>query len=477
MSIISFKSILILVLFLGLMAPQTQYGWGIVGPAMADDDDDDGGGDDGDDEDDDDDDDDSRGGSGGGNGSVERGGGSQNEPRRTRVRSNSRASTAARQAPRPAAPLPLFAANEIVTLGLSEADLAQLLALNFTLIEQRDLPGLSVATAQRLAIPAPLSLTDARALVRTLPSGQSADFNHYYRTEQADPETAKPVVFQAPCEGPHCGLRDLVNWPQSFATIDNCLGDVTLGIIDTGLNEDHETFADADLTVHRLTLDKMDSSRAIHGTAVAALLIGAPDSRSPGLLPGVKTVAVDAFHRVGPDERADVFSLIDGLSYMVEQDVDVINLSFAGPPNEVLEQVVTEVSDVHGIVLVASAGNAGPRSAPLFPAAYAPVITTTAVDRGNAVYRRAVQGPHIDVAAPGVEVWTAASVKGARWKTGTSFAAPFVSAAALLLLSQRPDLTYQDVSAILKETATDLGQAGRDDTFGYGLMSLAGICE
>ena len=54
------------------------------------------------------------------------------------------------------------------------------------------------------------------------------------------------------------------------------------------------------------------------------------------------------------------------------------------------------------------------------------------MDRGGRVYRRAGRGAHVDFAAPGVAVWTAAWVRGARPKTGTSFATPFVTAAVVL---------------------------------------------
>ena len=91
--------------------------------------------------------------------------------------------------------------------------------------------------------------------------------------------------------------------------------------------------------------------------------------------------------------------------------------------------------------MIAAAGNDGPRAEPAYPAAYDSVIAVTAVDRSGTIYRRAIRGAHVDLAAQGVEVWTAASVKGARWKTGTSFAAPYVTAAVALWLQHDPMLT------------------------------------
>jgi subtilisin family serine protease len=99
------------------------------------------------------------------------------------------------------------------------------------------------------------------------------------------------------------------------------------------------------------------------------------------------------------------------------------------------------------------------------------------VDREGAVYRRAVRGPHVDLAAPGVNVWTAASVSGARWKTGTSFATPFVSAAAALLREARPELTALEVGEELRRLATDLGDPGPDPVYGAGLLNIGSLCS
>ena len=104
------------------------------------------------------------------------------------------------------------------------------------------------------------------------------------------------------------------------------------------------------------------------------------------------------------------------------------------------------------------------------------MIAVTAVDAADTVYRRAGQGPHVDLAAPGVEVWTAASVSGAKPKTGTSFAAPFVTAAAAAALDVQPDLNAETLIAKLATSARDLGDPGRDDVYGFGLVQARQIC-
>jgi subtilisin family serine protease len=247
-------------------------------------------------------------------------------------------------------------------------------------------------------------------------------------------------------------------------------------MIDTGINMDHAALAGAQVALTRVAPEDYNASDAIHGTAVAAILVGDPASRAPGLLPGLPLVAVDAFHKASGDERADVYTLVRGLDQLIGAGASVINLSLAGPPNTVLEDTLAAIEAAQGAVIVAAAGNGGPNAPPAYPAAYDSVIAVTAVDKGARAYRRAGRGPHVDLAAPGVDVWTAASVQGARWKTGTSFAAPYVTAAAALWRQAYPELTPAEIRAALSQSAADLGAPGVDEVFGHGLLDLGGRC-
>jgi len=434
------------------------------GSSARNDDDDDDGGSSARNNDDDDDDDDGGTSPGAGVGNIfERifGGPSRDEPdRREPVR---RAAPSASPAPPPP---PVSEPDELVALALSAADLSTLTTQGYQVIEELAVPGLT-ATPRRLRIPAGTTLADARAAVRALPSGQDADFNHFYRSEG----------FPEDCEALECPIRRMVDWPEPPDRASGCGGGVPIGMIDTGINDGHETFDGADLEVLRLVPEDFTPSRALHGTAIASLLVGDPATRAEGLLPAARLVAVDAFHRRGSDERADVFTLVEALGLLAERDVGVINLSLAGPPNSVLEEVVTRLHEENDIVLVAAVGNDGPRADPAYPAAYPQVIAVTAVDRDRAVYRRAIQGEHVDLAAPGVAVWAAASISGARWKTGTSYAVPFVTSAAAILREKRPDLTAPEIGAELRRLATDLGDAGPDPVFGAGLVGLGDLCD
>ena len=425
------RSLLFLIL-LALMVlvpslPQSVFGTGASGVAWADDDDDDD--DDGGGSDDDDDD-----------------GGRRPQ------------STPA--APTPIPPPPAFAAREIIASGLSEDDFSDLVARGFSLLSEG-------GTWRRFLVPQGMDMETARSMVRGLPSAPTADFNHFYRTDMG---------FSQDCQGIECPAREIVDWPDMAAGSESCGAGIRLGMIDTGINVDHANVAGASLSVRRLALDQVEPSEAVHGTAVAALFVGDPGSRSPGLIPNAHLVAVDVFYRAGSDERTDAATLVEALAQLAEEDVSVINLSLSGPENAVLSEVIDEVVGEHDIVVVSAVGNSGPSAEVAFPAGFEPVIGVTAVDRDMNIYRRAVRGAHVDLAAPGVAVWSAASISGARTHTGTSFATPFVSAAAAILRQQRPDLSAPDIAAVLQDGARDLGEPGRDEIFGAGLIDGELLC-
>jgi subtilisin family serine protease len=150
-------------------------------------------------------------------------------------------------------------------------------------------------------------------------------------------------------------------------------------------------------------------------------------------------------------------------------------MSLSGPPNEVLRKAIASAQE-RGMVIVAAAGNNGAGAEPSYPAAYPGVIAVTAVDRKLDIYRRATQGEYVDLAAPGVDLWVAAPGGGGTMKTGTSYAVPFISAAAAILRASNNALDGAGLQALLESRTLDLGKPGRDKTYGSGLLQAADLC-
>jgi hypothetical protein len=103
------------------------------------------------------------------------------------------------------------------------------------------------------------------------------------------------------------------------------------------------------------------------------------------------------------------------------------------------------------------------------------VIAVTAIDVERRIYDGAVQGEQIDFAAPGVDVFVPAGT-GGRYITGTSIAAPFVAARIAADPNIASARTSADAIRALARSAQDLGAAGRDAVYGYGLPALGGHC-
>nr|MDJ0969033.1 S8 family serine peptidase [Kiloniellales bacterium] len=197
----------------------------------------------------------------------------------------------------------------------------------------------------------------------------------------------------------------------------------------------------------------------------------AAESGVTGLLPRAQLFAADAFHARDDGDRADTLDLVRALDWLIAEQVTVVNMSFSGRGNKLLATAIDE-SAQRGIILVGAAGEQRDGKARTFPAAYDAVVAVTAIDSRLRPYRAAARGPHLAFAAPGVEVPLAKAGGGKIVQTGTSFAAPFVSAAFALLRGSDLGDDSESAHALLRASARDLGPPGRDPIFGWGLVRL-----
>ena len=246
-------------------------------------------------------------------------------------------------------------------------------------------------------------------------------------------------------------------------------------MIDGIVDLDHPTLRGQRITQRRFLPPNKRAASSKHGTAVASLLVGdGGGSGGPGVMPDATLLVGNIFERRGwTGARGDLFALLEALDWLADEGVHAVNLSFESGENTILTSALTRAAN-RGLVLIAAAGNGGPRAAPVYPAAHPDVVAVTAVDPALRPYRHAARGAHIDFAAPGVGLRTARSGGGVKVQSGTSFAVPFVTAAAAA--ERRAGVPASQVRETLAQRAQDLGAPGRDPVFGWGLVRSRSPC-
>ncbi len=323
----------------------------------------------------------------------------------------------------------------------------------FTIRERQDLATLD-RVLLRIAAPADREIAQAALELALDAPGTEVDFNHVYRPgADAEPGalTAVPAI------------------PSAVAPQSPPAPALAVGIVDTAVGVDHEALRSADI-VQRDFVPFADERPTAHGTAVASILVGESAKLLPQLRGGRVYAASVFFTDAQGDDATTAASLTAAGEWLAAEQVRVINMSLAGPPNRVLEAAMAALVE-HGVIVVAAVGNNGPAGAPLYPAAYANVVAVTAIDDARRVYRYASRGPHVRFAAPGVGVRVAKSSGGYRDSSGTSIAAPHAAAVIARTVAGRTGATPAAVLAELERAAVDLGAKDFDSVFGFGLIA------
>jgi hypothetical protein len=365
----------------------------------------------------------------------------------------------------------------------------ELIGINLTneaITKLKTLGVIPVATAARgvtrLALEPSLQTMAALGDLRGVLPGEALYPNYIYRPFDynlpsgpvVDPSSRRTVK----CSTERCYGTALVKWQAQLAS---CADNVKIGVIDTGFDFDHLAFQKLKYH-HAIAASKAQKSSNWHGTAVLSLLGGDANSGTPGLLPNAEFVTADTFFRdTGGESITDTVSLMSALDLMEQFQVRVVNMSLAGPSDPAIQAKIQSMN-AKGVVFIAAAGNFGPLAPPVYPAAYEEVIAVTAVDRDGKGYTKANHGKYIDVAAPGVDVWTAFPGNREGAQSGTSFAVPFVTAIVAATYGtanpgQPTGGTINAKRAMLAHLATaDLGEKGRDPIYGLGLVQAPKTC-
>ncbi len=267
--------------------------------------------------------------------------------------------------------------------------------------------------------------------------------------------------------------RNFVGWGK---VPNSCGKGMRIGMIDGAVDTSVQALRNQDVKFKPFTAKGRKPAGHAHGTAVAAMLVGSPDklNKAGGMLPGATLFAASIFETRGGKTVSNMANVLRATEWLLENRVSVVNLSIAGSQNSVLTFVLNKLVSAQ-ISVVAAAGNFGPKAKPAWPAAHPKVIAVTAIDGRMKIYSSANHGGYVDFAAPGVNLVTATH-KGPRKQSGTSFAAPFLTAMVAIHLNSGFPADPDQLRASLKRYARDLGTKGKDPAFGWGLVRLKPAC-
>jgi subtilisin len=254
---------------------------------------------------------------------------------------------------------------------------------------------------------------------------------------------------------------------------------VKVAVLDTGIDYTHPDLKENYLGGYDFVNkdnDPMDDHS--HGTHIAGTVAAA--SNGIGVLGAAPQAGLYAVKVADSSGYCSYSNIIAGINWAVDNNANVITMSLGGTSSSSTLQSACDNAYSKGVVLVGAAGNSG--GSVIYPAAYSSVIAVSAVDSTNTKTSWSCYGPQIEFAAPGVSIKSTMPGGLYGFKSGTSMATPHVTGAVALLMSTDAAGTSYDTNkngkwdpaelrSRLQKTATDLGAAGKDDYYGYGLVN------
>ncbi|WP_051302555.1 S8 family peptidase [Salibacterium aidingense] len=296
------------------------------------------------------------------------------------------------------------------------------------------------------------------------------------RSEVAYVELDQEVKIQAEEELRNWGLEH-VQAPDAWE--ENVTGEgVEVAVVDTGISTSHPSLDVEDGYSAVSYTDSYDDDNG-HGSHTAGI-IGASQPRAGlmGVAPDADLIAVKVLDESGNGSLSQVLT---GMEWAIEEDVDIINMSFGTLTDSSSMKSMLQEAYEDGIIVAAASGNRGEGEDDTdrveYPARYDSVVAVAAVDDNNERAYFSASGEAVELSAPGVDIVSTYEGSSYGPLSGTSMATPFVSGAFALLKEAYPEEEAPALRSMLQEEALDLGEDGRDERYGYGLLQLPDLSD
>ncbi|TMO69698.1 S8 family serine peptidase [Pseudoalteromonas aurantia] len=262
---------------------------------------------------------------------------------------------------------------------------------------------------------------------------------------------------------------------QANQLADNMSGNRKVCIMDTGYTLNHPDLPSTGITGN----DGYGSNNTGnwyndgngHGTHVAGT-IAAVGGNGQGVV-GVNPSGQLGLHivKVFNDQGRWAYGsdLIKAIDQCEAAGANVTSMSLGGSGSSTAERNAFQASYNRGVLHIAAAGNGG-NSSLSYPASYDEVVSVAAVDSGERKASFSQYNSQVEIAGPGVGVNSTWNNNGYKSISGTSMATPHVSGVAALVWSHYPQCSNKQIRNILNITAKDKGAAGKDTSYGYGIV-------
>ncbi|NOU50159.1 S8 family serine peptidase [Pseudoalteromonas sp. JBTF-M23] len=266
-----------------------------------------------------------------------------------------------------------------------------------------------------------------------------------------------------------------INMVQANQLADNMSGNRKVCIMDTGYTLNHPDLPSTGITGNdgygsNDTGNWYNDGNG-HGTHVAGT-IAAIGGNGQGVV-GVNPSGQLGLHivKVFNDQGNWAYGsdLIKAIEQCEAAGANVTSMSLGGSGSSSAERNAFQQSYNRGVLHIAAAGNSG-NSSLSYPASYDAVVSVAAVDSSENKASFSQYNSQVEIAAPGVGVNSTWNNNGYKSISGTSMATPHVSGVAALVWSHFPNCTNDEIRKVLNNTAKDKGAAGRDTSYGYGIV-------
>jgi len=268
---------------------------------------------------------------------------------------------------------------------------------------------------------------------------------------------------------------------------------VQVAIVDTGMDYDHPDLkANYGGGYDFVNNDAYPMDDEGHGTHCAGIVAAAKDNTEGviGVAPSVELYALKVLDNTGSGYLSDVISGIDWAVLGPDKeagtsdDAEIVSLSLGADTGDASLEDACQSAYESGTLVIASAGNSGNppgRGDNVgYPARYSSVIAVAATDDKDKRPRWSSTGPDLELSAPGVYIYSTYWDNTYATLSGTSMACPHVSGVAALVFASPMTPGYDqdgdgvwdpvEVRRKLTDTAIDLGDPGKDNQYGYGLV-------